>query len=59
MSDLSGKVVLIVGGSTGLGLSAAKAFVEAEGRIGIIGRNSDRIDEALGVLGDTAIGQLI
>ena len=56
MSDLSGKVVLIVGGSTGLGLSAAKAFVEAEGRIGIIGRNSDRIDEALGVLGDNAIG---
>ena len=41
MAALDGKVVVIIGGTTGLGLSAAKAVVGAGGRVVAVGRPGD------------------
>ncbi|NNE93443.1 MAG: SDR family oxidoreductase, partial [Verrucomicrobiales bacterium] len=46
----------IVGGTTGLGLSAAKALVSAGANVGICGRSECSLDAALADLGDSAIG---
>jgi len=51
---LQGKVIVIVGGTTGLGLSAAKACVEAAGRVVVVGRNATNADAAMESLGDAA-----
>lgn len=54
-AHLEGKVLVIVGGTTGLGLSAAKAFLEA-GAQGVVvtGRNPDSAAGALDELGARA-----
>jgi NAD(P)-dependent dehydrogenase (short-subunit alcohol dehydrogenase family) len=54
MLDLSGKVILVIGGSSGLGLSAAKAFVAAGANVVIVGRSQDKLDAALATLGKGA-----
>ncbi len=51
-SALSGKVVVIIGGTTGLGLSAAKACMEADGRVVVVGRNLDYVAQAQKALGE-------
>jgi NAD(P)-dependent dehydrogenase (short-subunit alcohol dehydrogenase family) len=56
MLDLSGKVILVIGGSSGLGLSAAKAFVAAGARVTIVGRSREKLDSALAFLGESAAG---
>ncbi len=58
MSSLShqGKVIAIVGGTTGLGLSAARALVAAGANVAICGRTQGSLDAALAELGDAAIG---
>ena len=45
------KVVVIVGGTTGLGFSAARACVEAGARVVIVGRNPDNAQAAARTLG--------
>ncbi len=53
----NGKTIAIVGGTTGLGLSAAKAIVEAGGKVGICGRSEESLRSALTSLGpDNAMG---
>jgi NAD(P)-dependent dehydrogenase (short-subunit alcohol dehydrogenase family) len=54
--DVSGLVVVIAGGTTGLGLSAAQRLVEQGARVAIFGRSQANVDQALAVLGDQAIG---
>lgn len=55
MADLEGRVVLISGGGSGIGLAAAE-LVRDEGGIPIVtGRNEERGLEALARLGDTAM----
>lgn len=55
MSDaLAGKRIVIVGGSTGLGFSAAQAFVRAGARVVIVGRQPDSLAAAAAELGDGA-----
>ncbi|MGD1069244.1 MAG: SDR family NAD(P)-dependent oxidoreductase [Bryobacteraceae bacterium] len=52
--DLSNAVVLITGGSSGIGRAAAQMLAEAGARVAITGRDSARLEEAsraLGVLG--------
>jgi NAD(P)-dependent dehydrogenase (short-subunit alcohol dehydrogenase family) len=50
--SLSGKVVVIVGATTGLGLSAARACVAAGGKIVAVGRDPENAKGAQGLLGD-------
>lgn len=51
---LDGKVIVIVGGTTGLGFSAAKAFIEAGARIVVVGYNPDEVASAEAALGAEA-----
>ena len=51
---LDEKVVVIVGGTTGLGFSAAKACVEAGARVVVVGRNPDNARAAARALGPEA-----
>ncbi len=50
--SLAGKSLVVIGGTTGLGFSAAKAFVEAGARVIIVGRNSASAERAAAALGE-------
>jgi NAD(P)-dependent dehydrogenase (short-subunit alcohol dehydrogenase family) len=52
---LRDKVVVIVGGTTGLGLSAARACVAAGGRVVVVGRDAENAQAAGKELGDAGI----
>jgi NAD(P)-dependent dehydrogenase (short-subunit alcohol dehydrogenase family) len=41
------KVVLVLGGNSGMGRAAVRAFAEEGGRVHLTGRNQDTIDEAV------------
>jgi NAD(P)-dependent dehydrogenase (short-subunit alcohol dehydrogenase family) len=56
MSLLAGKVIVIVGGTTGLGRSAAAAFVSAGAQVVVVGRNPDNVAAAVAALGDASRG---
>jgi NAD(P)-dependent dehydrogenase (short-subunit alcohol dehydrogenase family) len=45
--SLDGLCALVIGGSSGIGLAIAEAFRAAGARVGIAGRNRDKIDAAL------------
>ena len=49
---LAGKSLVVIGGTTGLGLSAARAFVEAGARVTVVGRNPASVATAQTQLGD-------
>jgi len=51
---LEGKCTVIIGGTSGLGLSAAKAFVGAGARVVAIGLRSEEADEPIDGLGASA-----
>ena len=48
---LTGKSLVVIGGTTGLGLSAALAFLEAGARVVVVGRNPASVETAAGLLG--------
>jgi NAD(P)-dependent dehydrogenase (short-subunit alcohol dehydrogenase family) len=50
--DLSGRVVVVMGGSSGLGLSAVRACVAAGGRVVAVGRDADKLATAMAGFGD-------
>jgi NAD(P)-dependent dehydrogenase (short-subunit alcohol dehydrogenase family) len=52
---LDKKNIVIIGGTTGLGLSAAKAFIANGANVVVVGRNADSADEAKKILGDNAL----
>ncbi len=58
MNRLAGKTIVVVGGTTGLGLSAARAFVESGARVVVLGRNRDSLITALAELGPAAAGEV-
>ena len=49
---LHDRVIVIIGGTTGLGLSAAEACVAEGGRVIVVGRNADSAADASVALGD-------
>jgi NAD(P)-dependent dehydrogenase (short-subunit alcohol dehydrogenase family) len=51
---LSGKVLVVIGGTTGLGLSAAKAFVAAGAKVVVVGRHRGNALAAGRALGKSA-----
>lgn len=58
VEDLSGKVALVTGGSSGIGLASAKRFAEQGAQVVITGRRKDVVDEALPHIGNGAIGMV-
>ena len=56
MSKLSGKVAVITGGTTGIGLAAAKLFVSEGAFVFITGRRQKELDEAVKEIGRNVTG---
>ncbi|CBQ68729.1 related to NAD(P)H-dependent oxidoreductase [Sporisorium reilianum SRZ2] len=54
--DLTGKVALVTGGGTGLGLTAALALASNGATVYISGRRKERLDEAVEVYGGSVGG---
>ncbi len=54
--DLDGQTLVIIGGTTGLGLSAARACVGAGASVVVVGRNPASLEAALAELGGRARG---
>jgi NAD(P)-dependent dehydrogenase (short-subunit alcohol dehydrogenase family) len=51
MSKLNGKVAVITGGSSGIGLATAKTFVEEGAHVFITGRRQSELDKAKAAIG--------
>jgi NAD(P)-dependent dehydrogenase (short-subunit alcohol dehydrogenase family) len=56
VSSLANKSLVIIGGSSGLGLSAAKAFVAAGAKVVIVGRHEEKVEAAEKQLSGQGIG---
>jgi NAD(P)-dependent dehydrogenase (short-subunit alcohol dehydrogenase family) len=54
MSQLENKNIVIIGGTTGIGLAAAKAFVEQGAKVVVAGRNEENVEQAKNELGKNA-----
>src|SRR6185503_11365959 len=54
MPLLADKKIIIIGGTTGLGLSAAKAFIAEGAKVVVVGRNKDSVDKASRELGKSS-----
>ncbi|TWD73632.1 NAD(P)-dependent dehydrogenase (short-subunit alcohol dehydrogenase family) [Variovorax beijingensis] len=56
MQKLSGKVAVITGGNSGIGLACAQAFAAEGARVVIAGRRQEAVDAALASIGPDAMG---
>src|SRR6266513_6037616 len=53
-SKLAGKIALVTGGSSGIGLGIAKRFAQEGARVFITGRRQSQLDEAVASIGVNA-----
>jgi NAD(P)-dependent dehydrogenase (short-subunit alcohol dehydrogenase family) len=51
MNLLAEKKIVVIGGTTGIGLSAAKAFIEQGAKVIVAGRNEENVEQAKAELG--------
>lgn len=56
MGKLEGKVAVVTGGTSGIGLAAAQRFVEEGARVFLMGRHAAKLKAAVARLGPAAIG---
>ncbi|HWT18032.1 MAG TPA: glucose 1-dehydrogenase [Variovorax sp.] len=56
MQKLSGKVAVITGGNSGIGLAYAQTFAAEGARVVIVGRRQDAVDTAVATVGHDAMG---
>lgn len=56
MIKLSDKVLVVIGGTSGLGLSAAKAFVREGARVVVVGRTAEKVAAVERELGSAVTG---
>jgi NAD(P)-dependent dehydrogenase (short-subunit alcohol dehydrogenase family) len=56
VGKLDGKVAVITGGSTGMGLAGAKLFVDEGAHVFITGRRQEALDEAVKLIGRNVTG---
>lgn len=56
MDRLKNKVLVVIGGTTGLGLCAARAFVREGAKVMVVGRDHLKVEAALEELGGSASG---
>lgn len=50
-TPLSGRRVLVTGGSSGIGLAIARAFVSAGASVGLVARSAERLERAAAEVG--------
>ena len=55
MKRLEGKVAIVTGGNSGIGLATAKRLQEEGARVAISGRNKETLDEAVRTIGDGVV----
>lgn len=55
MNQLNNQNIVIIGGTTGLGLSAAKAFIDNGANVVVVGRNEESVIAAKNILGNKAV----
>lgn len=54
--NFTGKVVIVTGGSDGIGLATARRFAAAGASVYVTGRRQDRLDEAVREIGGDTVG---
>ena len=56
MGKLDGKIALVTGGNSGIGLATAKRFAAEGAKVYITGRRQDALDKAVAEIGEGTIG---
>lgn len=55
MQSLNGKILVIIGGTSGIGLSAASAFIARGAKVVAVGREDENVEKAQRLLGNAAL----
>lgn len=55
MAKLAGKIAVVTGGGSGIGLATAKLFAQEGAKVVIVGRSKSSLDEAAAKIGESAV----